>query len=216
MRCPFCGMFNRDDAAYCTRCGRDLVPGYPPGQTTQGQPPRRPAGPNYAPPANRQQAPRPPSVPPIQAGPVRSGPGSRAKTVPEPPRAFKGQEAPQSFPPHTTAQLKELESLALPYTRISDEESNGHKKIVRIQYQACPAWNQVATLWKALNDVKDDNFATTLIQGFTQPGRALYSFNNGQLQFDHGVLLGSQRINRYIFDTGSGFEGDAVRIVLSE
>ncbi len=43
-----------------------------------------------------------------------------------------------------------------------------------------------------------------------------YGFTNGQLRYDRNVPLGGQRINRYQIETGTGFEMDSVRIVLSE
>ncbi|MBA2284806.1 MAG: hypothetical protein H0W02_04940, partial [Ktedonobacteraceae bacterium] len=43
-----------------------------------------------------------------------------------------------------------------------------------------------------------------------------YSFTNGELTFDRDVRLGSQITNRYVIETGNGFESDSVRIVLTE
>jgi hypothetical protein len=112
--------------------------------------------------------------------------------------------------------LKTLEQGALNYTLVSEEESVGHKKTVRILYQRCIPWQQVATLLKALKEYQSDKFTTIIIQGVYGQENSVYGFTNGQLQFDRNVRLGSQIMNRYQVETGTGFENDSVRIVLSE
>jgi len=112
--------------------------------------------------------------------------------------------------------LKQLEQGALNYSPVSEEESVGRKKTIRILYQRCAPWQQVATLLKALKEHQAEKFNTLIIQGIYEQENSLYRFTNGQLQFDLNVRLGSQIINRYQIETGNGFETDSVRIVLSE
>jgi len=114
------------------------------------------------------------------------------------------------------AQLQALEQGALAYT-VTDTTTNGQrKKIVRIIYPRCVAWQQVATLLKAHKEQQDSRFETIIIQGYLSPDPDVYTFTNGQLTFDRNVRLGSQTLNRYQIETGNGFESDSVRIVLSE
>jgi hypothetical protein len=44
----------------------------------------------------------------------------------------------------------------------------------------------------------------------------VYAFTNGQLTCDRNVLLGSQKLTRYILETDDGFDSDSLRIVLTE
>jgi coenzyme F420-reducing hydrogenase delta subunit len=113
-------------------------------------------------------------------------------------------------------QLRALESGALAYTLVSDEVGVGGKKIVRIAYPRCSAWQQVATLLKAFKEYQTQQFNTIVIQGVTSEDNSIYAYNNGQLWFDRNVRLGSQLINRYQIETGTGLESDSVRIVLAE
>jgi coenzyme F420-reducing hydrogenase delta subunit len=114
-------------------------------------------------------------------------------------------------------QLKELQAEAVPYTVVDDAVAAGRKKIVRIVYRRCAAWQQVATLLKAFNEQKQsETFTTIIVQGMVEQDKTTYAFTNGQLQFDRGVRLGSQTLNRYQIETGSGFESDSVRILLEE
>ena len=136
--------------------------------------------------------------------------------VPAAPPAPPAPEAPSPFPPHTVAQLQALEQGALAYT-VTDTTTNGQrKKIVRIIYPRCVAWQQVATLLKALKEQQDSRFETIIIQGHLSTDPDVYTFTNGQLTFDRNVRLGSQTLNRFQIETGNGFESDSVRIVLSE
>jgi hypothetical protein len=105
---------------------------------------------------------------------------------------------------------------ALDYTIVGEELGNGHKRTVRIAYCACSRWQQVATLFKAFQDESSDKYATLLIQGIVANTAVPYSFNNGQLRFDRDTRLGSQLVDRYIIETGTGLEMDAERIVLSK
>lgn len=93
---------------------------------------------------------------------------------------------------------------------------NGRKKIVRIAYPRCVEWQQVATLLKALKEQQEAKFESIIIQGVYSQDSHVYAFTNGQLQLDRNVLLGSSVMDRYLIETGTGLEGDAVRIVLSE
>jgi hypothetical protein len=125
-------------------------------------------------------------------------------------------EPPAPFPPRTLQQLLALEPGALAYTIVQDTVSDGRKKIVRIAYPRCTAWQQVATLLKALKEAKANKFDSVIIQGISEQNTDIYRFTQGQLCFDRNVRLGSQILNRYLIETGNGYEADAVRIVLSE
>ncbi len=146
---------------------------------------------------------------------ARSG-RSSAPPAPITPNIPQGPEPPGPFPPRTIAQLQALESGALPYTITQDSVAAGRKKIVRIVYQRCSAWQQVATLLKAFKEQRSDTFNTIIIQGVFEQDINVYAFTNGQLVFDQNVRLGSQTMNRYQIETGTGFEFDSLRIVLSE
>lgn len=124
-----------------------------------------------------------------------------------------------TFPPQTVAHLQALVSGAQNYSLLSDDEIYGRKRVVRVTYLRCPAWQQMATLFKILQECKEDRaskFDTVIIQGFLEPESSLYNFTNGQLIYDRNVRLGSQVLNRYQLETGNGFSSDALRIVLTE
>ena len=125
-------------------------------------------------------------------------------------------EPPALFPSRTMEQLRALEPGALAYTVVDSSISNGKKKIVRIAYQRCTGWQQAATLLKAWKEQQENRFDTIIIQGVFSQSPDVYAFTNGQLSFDRNVLLGSQKLTRYIVETGNGFESDSVRIVLTE
>jgi hypothetical protein len=112
--------------------------------------------------------------------------------------------------------LLALEPEGLAYTVVEDTVGDGRKKLVRIAYSRCVPWQQVATLLKALQQFKSDKFESIIIQGFSEQDASPYRFTLGQLCFDRNVRLGSQTMNRYMIETGNGYEADAVRIVLSE
>jgi hypothetical protein len=131
---------------------------------------------------------------------------------PEPPPP----EPPSQFPSHTVEQLRALEEGALAYTIVHRAEGDGRKKIVRIVYPKCVAWQQVATLYKAFKEQLEDGFDTIIIQGVFVQDTEEYDFTNGQLIFDRGVRLGGLILNRYQIETGNGLETDSVRIVLTE
>src|SRR5579875_3614588 len=211
MRCPYCGGLNREGVTFCSSCGRDLIPS---GQTGQPQPPQRP--PTVPPP----RSPYPPVQRPL---PLRSN-ATGTMTSPPPlvtnmPKPSAPPDPPAPFPPRTIEQLQALEVGALPYTVIEESIGNGRKKIVRISYSRAAAWQQVATLFKAFKEQQGqqaDKFDSFIIQGVQADDTRPYPFTNGQLCFDRRVRLGDRLLNRYQIDTGSGFEGDALRIVLSE
>jgi len=205
MRCPYCGTMNPDRATFCARCGRDLK-AQPPNQPASYQQPRQ-ALPPQSPYQQPQQAPatqRPRT-------PVAS-PRNAPVVPPEPPPP----EPPASFPPRTVAQLQALEQGALAYNVVDSTTDIGRKKIVRIVYPKGVPWQQVATLLKAFKEQQEDRFDTIIIQGVLQGDTQVYSFTNGQLVFDRNVLLGGNKMNRYQIETGSGFEADSVRIVVTE
>jgi hypothetical protein len=74
----------------------------------------------------------------------------------------------------------------------------------------------VATLVKALKEFKSDKFTSIIVQGVSEQNAGAYRFTQGQLCLDRNVRLGSQTMDRYLIETGSGYEADSVRIVLSE
>lgn len=228
MRCPYCGGFNQDTAAFCRSCGRDFkgppirtsgnkapVPQSP--RPTRSVPPTPPPPPRPAYPAAPVQA---PPAPQNASGPYtkRQRPASTPAT-PSAPVAPPEPEPPAPFPPRTVEQLRALEQGALNYTLVSDDENVGRKRIVRVAYARCTGWQQLATLYKVLNECKEDRakkFDTVVVQGVTDADADLYSFDNGQIIFDRGVRLGSEILDRYQLETGNGFAGDALRIVLTE
>jgi hypothetical protein len=232
MRCPYCGGFNQDNVPFCRSCGRDLngPPSRIPANKQPVSQPPRPARP-VSPPPQRPAYPAPKSpypVTPVQAPPApKNVPGSyttRRQTVSTPsapptPVAPTEPEPPAPFPPRTVEQLRALEQGALNYTLVSDDENVGRKRIVRVAYPPCAGWQQLATLYKVLHECKEDRtkkFDTVIVQGVTDANVDLYNFNNGQLIFDRGVRLGSEILNRYQLETGNGFAGDAMRLVLTE
>ncbi len=234
MRCPYCGGLNSDQAAFCARCGRDLTT-QPAGRPRSPVPPQ-PVRPQNQPPVQlpgtpQGQAyppqPRPPVSTPAQPRPIQP-PGPQKGTGNRPlsilPDQFVGvtlvppvgPEPPAPFPPHVIAHLHALEVGALEYTELSDDVAPGGKRTVRILYARCIHWQQVATLLKASKQYQSPKYSTLIIQGMYNREPNLFSFNNGQLVFDRGVRLGSQTLDRYQIETGSGYEGEALRIVLTE
>ncbi len=234
MRCPYCGGLNSDQAQFCVRCGRDMSV-KPPVQTTAPRsrasypspPPQQPSYPAPRQPSQGQGYPRPgvpqpptpyapPSQQPRQPAPTHVPPRRTPEAQVSPPLPTPAPEAPAPFPPHTIQHLKTLVQGALNYTVVHEEENVGRKKTVRILFQRCTPWQQVATLLKALQEQQSDKFNTIIIQGLHSKEDSIYGFTNGQIQFDRNVRLGSQVMNRYQIETGNGFESDSVRIVLSE
>lgn len=223
VRCPYCGGVNAEHATYCVHCGRDLSvkprQGPPQQQPVQPQYPP-PRGPQYPPPAKPAQQPytAPGRAPTAPAG-TASATGRRAAAPAAPfvpPPVPRVPDPPAPFPPQKIEQLQALESGALAYTVVETSTMSDRKKTVTITYPRCAAWQQVATLLKAYKEQRGEKFATIIIRGYWQPEPDLYSFTNGQMIVDLGVLLGSQKINRYQIETDNGFEINAVRIVLSE
>ncbi len=237
MRCPYCGR-NSEKANYCTSCGRDLtkpMPGQPAARQQppyQQPPPYQQAPPYQQPPpyehpSTYQQPPQaypasaPRQAPPTQGRPVpptvpqQQQPPPRARQQPAP-VAPPAPDAPAPFPPHTMEQLQALETGALAFNVLDTIGGDRRKKIVRITYPKCVAWQQVATLLKAFKEQKETQFETIIIQGYLPQDPGGFNFTNGQLSYDQNVRLGSQTMNRYQIETGNGFEIDSVRIVLSE
>jgi hypothetical protein len=209
MRCPYCGGSNSDRARFCASCGRDMTipasrppaqqPPYQqprPGQPAQGYPaPAQPQAPSRVPQGRPATSVRPSQPPPV-----------------EPP----APEASAPFPPRTLSQLQTLEQGALAYTVAASTTNGNRKKIVRIAYPRCVAWQQVATLYKAWKEQQDARFESIVIEGYHSQDANDFSFTNGQLTFDRDVRLGSQIMNRYLIETGNGYASDSVRIILSE
>ncbi len=233
MRCPYCGSSNREGVSFCSSCGRDLVP-VPSVQTQQTrQPNQQPGRPPTTPPYPYPQA-QPPHYPPVQR-PVIAQPNPPRPPVPAQPQRVQptrpaatstfapftspimnAPEPPAPFPPHTMEQLRALESGALAYSVVDETIGNGRKKTVRITYARAVAWQQVATLLKAYREQQADTFETLIIQGVQVGETNPYRFTNGQLRFDRNTRLGDRLLDRFQIETGSGFESDAIRIVLSE
>ncbi len=229
MRCPYCGGLNAERASFCAQCGRDLIPVQAQQQTPHEQRQQSPFLPAPRPKPTPQSAPR--SAPPYpQARPQSPAmtPRQAPPPVQQPPRApmpapvpvpppLQNIEPPVTFPPRTMQQLRELQTEAVPYTIADDVVASGRKKIVRIIYRRCASWQQVATLLKAFDEQKQlASFDTIIVQGVLEQDKTPYAFTNGQLQFDRGVRLGSQTLNRYQIETGTGFDSDLVRILLEE
>lgn len=225
MRCPHCGGLNPDKNTYCTYCGRDLraplrpaAGQYPPVQQPRPMPPPAPQGH----PASTPQAPARPGRTVPQSGtpaPTQARPQAQARpaseVAPARPAVPPQPDPPGPFPPRTLAELQALEQGALAYTVLGSETGVGRKKIVRIVYPRGAAWQQVATLLKALKEQQDEQFECIIIQGVLDQDTSIYTFTNGQLRFDRDVRLGGSITNRYQIETGTGFESDAMRIVLN-
>ena len=235
MRCPYCGRANLDTARYCVSCGRDISSQKPPNQravtqtppTPQRPPTQMPQRPPYQPTRPVQQSIRPVQqpratqpTPPQQVTPPKAPPVTKqwsSTTVPDISiQVTPAPEPPAPFPPKTIAQLQALEQGSLPYTLINDTAGHGKKRIVRISYQRCAPWQQVATLLKAFKEYDEQKFDTIVLQGVLEKETDVYQYTNGQLVFDRNVRLGSQTINRYQIETGNGYASDSVRIVLSD
>ncbi|MFL5625020.1 MAG: hypothetical protein ACJ788_05430 [Ktedonobacteraceae bacterium] len=223
MRCPYCGGLNSDRARYCASCGRDMtVPvSRPPAQRAPvQQPPYQ--QPPYQQPRQGQPAQSYPTPTPQQA-PPRTQQGRPATSVrpPQPPPNVvpvepPAPEAPAPFPPRTVDHLQTLAQGALAYTVTQATTNGNRKKIVRIVYPRCVAWQQVATLYKAWKEQQEAHFESIIIEGYHTQDASEFSFTNGQLTFDRNVRLGSQTMNRYLIETGNGYANDSVRIILSE
>ncbi len=236
MRCPYCEGLNSERASFCVQCGRDLPSAQ--SKTRQQSPPSfqhlpqqmpyqpvprsvptqpgavvRPAPPSQTPQTLQPQ--RPPASVPRPAPPIQA---PRVPFVPQPTTQLQQdvEPPPANFPPRTMTQLKELQAEVVPYTLINDAVTDGRKKIIRIIYRRCTAWQQVVTLLKAFNEQSTAKFDIVIVQGIVEHDTTPYPFTNGQLQFDRNVRLGSQTLNRYQIETGNGFEITSVRIVLSE
>ncbi len=221
MRCPYCGGINSDRARYCTSCGRDVT--VPVSRPTASRAPVQPPyqKPPYQQPRQGQLAQGYPAPTQPQA-PPRTQQGRTAASVrpSQPPLILPVEtpapEAPAPFPPRTVDHLQTLAQGALAYT-VTETTTNGNrKKIVRIVYPRCVAWQQVATLYKAWKEQQEARFESIIIEGYHTQDASEFSFTNGQLTFDRNVRLGSQIMDRYLIETGNGYENDSVRIILSE
>jgi hypothetical protein len=170
-----------------------------------------------------------PSTPPVSPKPARPTATSTptrptvAPAVQPLPAAPTNLEPPVTFPPKTIAQLQALTAEGLEYTVLNDDETYGKKRIVRISFRRCAPWQQIATLLKALQQYKNTQLDTVIIQGVqgvdNQKHDAFthsYEYTNGQLTFDRNVRLGSQTQNRYQIETDNGYSVEAQRIVLAE
>lgn len=240
MRCLYCGALNRDNAQHCAYCGRTFprqgpaVSPTPLPQRPPVQPPQRPGtplgvpmqAPAYPSPAQNIPAPSypaaptvPPNIPAARRDSRRRRPvDATAPVTPDlsHPPVQATPEPPVAFPPRSIAQLNALQQGAIAYSVLDESVNYGRRKIVRIVFPRCSAWQQVATLLKALTEFRSEKFETIIIQGLFEHNANVYTFNNGQLQFDQKVRLGSQILNRYQIDTENGFSSSSIRIVLTE
>jgi len=222
MRCPYCGRANLDTARYCVSCGRDISSQKYPNQPTVTQTPPIPPRPPYQPirPVQQPRVTQPKPTSPQQVTPPKAPPATKqwsSTTVPDISiQVTPAPEPPIPFPPKTIAQLQALEQGSLPYTLINDAAGYGKKRIVRISYQRCAPWQQVATLLKAFKEYDEQKFDTIVLQGVLEKETDFYQYTNGQLVFDRNVRLGSQTLDRYQIETGNGYASDSVRIVLSD
>lgn len=236
MRCPYCNALNAERATFCSHCGRDLTKSPQQPQNSSPRPtqvyssPTQPTQPQYPQHPYAQPVPPVPPVQPQSARPTQTRPTSpaqptqatRISSTAHPaqttrvPESVKAPEPSAQFPPRTLEQLQALESGAMPYTFVDEAIGNGRKRIICISYRACSAWQQVATLLKAFKEQQSDKYDTIIIQGVVTNTTLPYAFNNGQFTFDRNVRLGSQLINRYVIETGTGLESDSLRIVLQD
>jgi len=177
-----------------------------------------------------------PSRPPVSSGQAVSSPGSASRPVrvaqPAPqtrvaPVVTKPEEqvvpVPPAvplpniqFPPRTIAQLRMLEPGALAYSVLDDTVLYGRRRVVRIAFQRCEPWRQIATLLKAADAFRSSTYETLVLYGRITGSDDVYQYTNGMLQFDQKVRLGSQLVNRYQIETGTGLAIDSLRIVLNE
>jgi hypothetical protein len=205
MRCPYCGGSNSDRARYCASCGRDMT-------IPASRPPAQRA------PAQQPPYQQPPYQQPRQGQPVQGYPAPAQPQAPS--RVPQGRPAtsvrPSQPPPGTVSQLQTLEQGALAFTVAASTTNGNRKKIVRIVYPRCTAWQQAATLYKAWKEQQEARFESIVIEGYHTQDANDFSFTNGQLTFDRDVRLGSQIMNRYLIETGNGYASDSVRIILSE
>ncbi|GCE47549.1 zinc ribbon protein [Thermosporothrix hazakensis] len=216
MRCPFCGNVNQDTATVCPRCGRLLIQPHSP----RPQMPVPPMPQSFAPPPPRQQA-VPPEAPSVAARSAKRRLGTQRVEAPAPVRLPVqtppvAPDPPAPFPPKTVGQLQALAQGALEYRVVDDTVAYGRKKVVRIAYAHCAQWQQVATLYKALRAYRSDAYDILVIQGVHPQEDRAYTYTNGQIEYNRNVRLGSDLISRYEIETGTGFESDALRIVLTE
>ena len=234
MRCPYCNALNAERATFCSHCGRDLTKTQQSSQSQQPQNPSTRPTQLYSPPSSSTQPPYPQRpytqpAPPVQTQsarptqtrpttvpPAQPAPATRPTQTTRVAEPVKAPELPAQFPPRTLEQLQALEPGAMPYTVVDEAIGNGRKRIVRISYRHCSAWQQVATLLKAFKEQSSGKYDTTIIQGVVTNTALPYAFNNGQFTFDRNVRLGSQLINRYVIETGTGLESDSLRIVLQD
>ena len=232
MRCPYCGVTNGEQARFCVHCGRDMTTGRPgPGVRQQSPYTPQPSS-GQRPPSSStvtpQQPPYQPSQPPQPAqgrgAPTTRPPQTQTPQTSQPPRVrpqsvpvpapMPEPDAPAPFPPKNVEQLNALEQGALAYNVLDTTVNAQWKKTVRIVFPRCTAWQQAATLLKALKDQLNTNHETIVIQGLQPQDTDIYGFTNGQLTFDRHARLGGQTMARYLLETNDGYASDSVRVVL--
>jgi hypothetical protein len=220
MRCPYCGVVNKEGAAFCTHCGRDIAR-----QTQQSVGAFPPKAPSY-PPMSQQRPPSTvPTAQPVQPSqrivyppnatmgpaPVRqprvqqNRPATQQPMMPPPPITYPSTNTtpaqsarsqptdtpPAPFPPKSIAQLHALEAGALAYTLIDNTTSYGRRKVVRIRYARCSPWQQIATLTKAWREYDDPTLDTIIIQGFFATGADTFTDSYG---YTNGQLLFNRNV----------------------
>lgn len=230
MRCPYCGVSNAEQARYCVHCGRDMTTGRPgPGVRQQSPYTPQPSS-SQRPPSSSTATPQPPYQPPQpvqgRAVPTTRPPQTQTPQTSQPPRmrtqpqpvsvSVPEPDSPAPFPPKNVEQLKVLEQGALAYNVLDTTANAQWKKTVRIVFPRCAAWQQAATLLKALKEQLNTNHETIVIQGLQPQNTDIYGFTNGQLTFDRHARLGGQTMARYLLETNDGYASDSVRVVLTE
>ncbi len=230
IRCPYCGGLNSNIEVYCRHCGNGLKQQKgtqrtqppvqyappPPASNSRGNPQARPMAVPIASPVN------PETLPPLGRSRSKSQAAASQPFAPAPleaplmPPEAAEPEAPVPFPPKKPDQLQPLLQTALQYTVLDTSVTDGPRKTVRIVYPKGTSWQQVGTLYKVFLEQQEPRFTTIVLQGFLSQDGSHYAFDNGQLTFDRKVRLGGQQLNRYVIETGNGYEVTSVRLVLSE
>lgn len=228
MRCSYCGGLNPDTASFCARCGKDILQRP---SSVQSPSPQRPL------PQQAQRPPYPqPLRPPQSVTSLQAPPPPQPVPAPRPVRVAQPRRQSQAtpiaplptpqppvdpppdvqFPPHTVKQLRMLEPGALNYSVLDETVHNGRKRVIRIAFERCEPWRQIATLLKASDALRSSTYETLVLYGNITGNDDIYQYTNGMLQFDQKVRLGSQTVNRYQIETGTGWAADSLRIVLTE
>jgi hypothetical protein len=215
MQCPYCGQVNAESTRYCLRCGR-AMPSESSSASVRVTPleaDRSAAGKRWG---EAARPPRQTSGAGLASGGQQTVASERRPQQTVPREVVAAPEPPAPFPPRTLSQLQALLPGALEYTVGAEEVRSNRRKVIEIVYPPCTAWQQAATLYKALSERDDRRYETVVVRGFQEQSGPHFLFNNGQLTFDRNARLGGRLIKRYLIETHRGFEMEAVRVVLTE